>query len=290
MKSIKKAVIPAAGYGTRFLPITKVVPKELLPIGNKPAIHYVVEEAVRSGVEEIILVCHPSKNGIIDYFKRDKDLQIFLERKGKKEEMAVIESIESMANFRVVYQKEPLGLGHAVWCARKEIGDEPFLVILPDVLIADEIPASQYLIDSCQNGDEWGMLVERVTPSEVSSYGIARVDRMKEKVYRLTGAVEKPKLSQAPSDLGILGRYLLPPEILRILERVKAGALGEIQLTDAIDQLARERPGSAVMSRGEIFDIGTPEGLKEAYQYFEEAVGRISRTVQEGQMKVLRRR
>src|SRR5262249_22665317 len=239
LKSIKKALIPAAGYGTRFLPITKVVPKELLPIGNKPAIHYVVEEAVRSGIEEIILVCNPSKNGIIDYFKPDKNLHKFLEKKGKREEIAIIRDIESIAEFRVVYQKESLGLGHAVLCAQKEVKNDPFIVILPDVLISDELPATQYLIDACEDGEEWGMLVERVTQSEVSSYGIARIDKGGDGFYRLTGAVEKPKPSDAPSDLGIVGRYLLPPEIFGILERVKTGALGEIQLTDAIDQLAR---------------------------------------------------
>jgi UTP--glucose-1-phosphate uridylyltransferase len=290
LKPIKKAVIPAAGYGTRFLPITKVVPKELLPIGNKPAIQYVVEEAVRSGIEEIILVCNPCKSGIIDYFKPDKGLQAFLEKKGKKEELEELDRIESMVKFKVVYQKEPLGLGHAVWCARKEIGSEPFLVILPDVLIEDEIPAAQHLMEACQGGSEWGVLVERVTPSEVSSYGVVRVEKVREKIYRLIGAVEKPKPSEAPSDLGILGRYLLPPEIIDILEGVGEGALGEIQLTDALDILARKWSGRAVMSRGEIFDVGTPEGLREAYQYFEEVTGDLPRVAQANRMNVIRRR
>jgi UTP--glucose-1-phosphate uridylyltransferase len=288
LKSVKKAVIPAAGYGTRFLPITKVVPKELLPIGNKPAIHYVVEEALASGVEEIVLVCHPSKTEIIDYFRPNKEVRRFLEKKGKKEELIELERIESMARFHVVYQNEPLGLGHAVWCARKEIGQEAFSVILPDVLILDKVPATQQLLEHCRGG-EWGVLVERIPPSEISSYGVIRMEKIRDRVYRLLGAVEKPKDSQAPSDLGILGRYLLPPNIFGILESLKAGTGGEIQLTDAIDLLASEMSGRGVMASGDIFDIGTPEGLREAYQYFDEAAASAASFLQPGRMKMLRR-
>lgn len=290
MKSIKKAVIPAAGYGTRLLPITKVVPKELLPIGNKPAIQYVVEEAISAGIEEIILVCHPAKVGIIDYFKPDESLETFLSSRGKKEELADLKRLEKMADFKVVYQKEPLGLGHAVWCAREEVGDEPFLVILPDMLISNETPATCQLLDNCHGGtSEWGVLIERVAPSQVSSYGIIRGEKMREGVYRMMGAVEKPKPSQAPSDFAILGRYLLPPEIMEILEKHREGALGEIQLTDAIDFLAKKRAGRAVIVNGDIFDIGTLEGLTKANQYYDETAGELSQWAQSGRMKMIRR-
>ncbi len=271
LKSVKKAVIPAAGYGTRFLPITKVVPKELLPIGNKPAIQYVVEEAVAAGIEEIILVCHPSKVGIIDYFRPNKDVRSFLEKKGKKEEMVELERIESLADFRVVHQKEPRGLGHAVWCARKEIGDEPFLVMLPDVLIKEESPSIRALLDTSLRSD-WGLLLERLTPSEVPSYGVIRGEKIRDRLYEITGAVEKPSYAQAPSNLGILGRYLLPPEILPILNELREGVLGEIQLTDAVDILASKNPGHGLLVNGEIFDIGTPEGFREANSYFLDAL------------------
>lgn len=271
LKSVKKAVIPAAGYGTRFLPITKVVPKELLPIGNKPAIQYVVEEAVASGIEEIILVCSPSKVGIIDYFRPNSGVRSFLEKKGKKEELAEIERIELLADFRVVYQREPRGLGHAVWCARKEIGEEPFLVMLPDVLIKEESPSIRALMGTSLQS-EWGLLLEHLTPGEILSYGVIRGEKIRERVYEITGAVEKPSYAEAPSNLGILGRYLLPPEILPILNDLRGGVLGEIQLTDAINTLAGRKPGRGILTAGEIFDIGTPEGFREANNYFLDAM------------------
>lgn len=271
MKKIRKAIIPAAGYGTRLLPITKVVPKELLPIGNKPAIQYVVEEAVAAGIEEIILVCHPSKTAIVDYFRPDKAFRAFLEKKGKRGEVAELEWIESMARFEVVYQESPLGLGHAIWCARKEIRDEPFLVMLPDILIDDTLPAARYLIESCEGDVEWGLLLKQISRSEASSYGVVRGETWGKNGFWVTGAVEKPRLQDVPSDLGILGRYLLPPDIMEILEGTKAGALGEIQLTDAIDALAQVKPGMGVLQRGEIFDIGIPEGFREAREHYEEA-------------------
>lgn len=269
LKRIRKAVIPAAGYGTRLLPITKVVPKELLPIGNKPAIQYVVEEAVAAGVEEIILVCHPSKMEIVDYFKPNKDLRSFLESKGKREEIDELERVESMARFEVVYQEEPLGLGHAVLCAREAVGDEPFLVMLPDVLIPANNRATNDLVKACPDPSDWGLLLERIPQSQISSYGIVRAEAMGPLRHRLRGAVEKPGPDEAPSDLGILGRYLLTSEIFADLRSLKAGKRGEIQLTDAIDALAQRSPGTGLLNEGRFFDIGTPEGLVEAYQSME---------------------
>ncbi len=268
MQKIRKAVIPAAGYGTRFLPITKVVPKELLPIGRKPVIQYVVEEAVASGMEEIVLVCHRSKTAIIDYFKPDPDLKSFLRERGKKDEMAELERIESLATFKVVYQEEPLGLGHAVWCAREAVGEEPFVVMLPDVLAIGEVPASRPLMEACSGGGEWGLLLERVPKDRISSYGIIRGKKSGEGAFRIEGAVEKPMAEEAPTDLAILGRYLFPPDIFDIIASMKGGALGEIQLTDAIDRLANKVPGIGLLSQGTVFDVGTPEGWQEANRHF----------------------
>lgn len=270
LRRIRKAVIPAAGYGTRLLPITKVIPKELLPIGNKPAIQYVVEEAVASGIEEIILVCHPSKTAIVDYFKPDPALKSFLGDRKKIKEISELDRIEGLARFQVVFQEEPKGLGHAIWCARDAVGNEPFLVMLPDVLISNGKPATKLLIEACQDGSEWGLLLERIRSSDVSSYGVIRGERVGQGQYRLLGAVEKPNPGEAPSELGIVGRYLLPPEIFSILENLKAGMMGEIQLTDAIDRLSHESPGLGVLCSGDVLDIGTLQGLAKAYQYFED--------------------
>ncbi len=207
---------------------------------------------------------------IVDYFRPDRELRAFLEKKGKGEEIAELERLESMARFEVVYQKEPLGLGHAVLCAREALGDEPFVVMLPDVFVASGVPAARCLIDTCEaGGAEWGILLERVSRSRVSAYGIIEGDRISDGVYQLRGAIEKPKPQEAPSDLGILGRYLFSPAIFDYLKAVRAGVLGEIQLTDAIDQMSKEACGHGIVYRGEMFDVGTPEGLREAYQYLE---------------------
>lgn len=269
---IKKVVIPAAGYGTRFLPITKVVPKELLPIGNKPAIHYIVEEAVALGVEEVILVCHPSKAELIDYFRPNPELRRFLKKRGKTNELLELEKIESMARFRVVYQDEPLGLGHAVWCAREAIAGESFWVSLPDVLMPGGARASGRLMESCSREGDWGLLVKQIVAEEVSLYGIISGREIEPTVYRIDGAVEKPKAQDAPSRLAILGRYLLPPDILEILEGLPQGADGEIQLTDAIDVLARKRAGHGILVDGKTFDAGTPDGLRAAAKHYERAL------------------
>ena len=264
MQQVKKAVIPAAGFGTRFLPVTKVVPKELLPIGNKSAIQYVVEEAVASGVEEIILVSHPSKQSIFDYFQPDAKLKDFLQKKGKKKELKELERIESLACIRVVIQEEPLGLGHAILCAREAVGGDRFFVILPDVLVETEIPACRQLLEVCGGERDWGVLLERVGQERLSSYGIVRGETLPDGSYCVRGAVEKPTPKNAPSDLAILGRYLFTPEIFEILEGLRPGAIGEIQLTDAIDRFAKRRQGAGAICQGEVFDIGTPQGLREA--------------------------
>lgn len=267
MTKIKKAVIPAAGYGTRFLPITKVVPKELLPIGNKPAIQYVVEEAVLAGVEEIVIVGHPSKMAIIDYFKPDPELVSFLRKKGKGSEIEELERIEGLAKFTLVFQEEPLGLGHAVLCAEDAVGEEPFLVMLPDVLVMPAKAGASDFVEQCGDGREWGVLLERVPVERVSSYGIIKGEKIAERKYRVDGAVEKPRPESAPSDLSMLGRYLFPPQIFEEIRRSRKGTLGEIQLTDAIRSLAQLRRGVGVICEGRVFDVGTPDGLLEIYHY-----------------------
>ncbi len=270
MQKVRKAVIPAAGYGTRLLPITKAVPKELLPLGNKPVIQYVVEEAVASGVEEIILVCHPSKFSVFDYFQPNSDFSAFLLERGKKKELEELRKIESLATFRLVYQEQPSGLGHAVWCARKLIGDENFLVLLPDVLINHEVSGVCQLLDSCSEVGEWGLLLEEVSREKAKSYGIVG-GREVEGYFRIESAVEKPDPEMTPSRFGILGRYLLPPKIFQLIEQTGPGALGEIQLTDAINLLAREQPGRGLVCQGRLFDLGVPEGLLKASNYFQKS-------------------
>ncbi len=265
---LRKAVIPCAGYGTRFLPITKVIPKELLPIGNKPAIHYVVEEAVAAGIEEIILVCNQGKHAIIDYFLPNPSLNEFLDSRNKKVELAQLKQIEAMAQFRVVYQEQPRGLGDAVLAAREAVGQEPFLVILPDDLIAHEISGSQQLINACQGGN-WGILLERVPMERVSAYGVVQGRETKKGIFQIEGTVEKPRPEQAPSDLTIIGRYVFPPEIFSMIASAKVGTGGEIQLTDAINTLAQGRPGCGVVCQGRRFDVGTPQGLQEANLNFQ---------------------
>lgn len=264
---VKKAVIPAAGFGTRFLPITKVVPKELLPVRNKPSIQYVVEEAVASGVEEIIFVCHPSKKAVVDYFRPDIKLKDFLQKKGKKKEIEELERIESLARFRVAIQEEPLGLGHAILCAEDLVGRDRFFVSLPDVLVVSEIPACRQLLEACPSDEDWGVLLERVGREMLSSYGIVRCGALSNETCRVQGAVEKPNPSEAPSDLAILGRYLFTPEIFSEIKGQRTGALGEIQLSDAINNLCRKHEAKGAVCRGRVLDVGTPEGLKAALEF-----------------------
>ena len=264
MKKIRKAVIPAAGFGTRFLPITKIIPKELLPIGNKPAIQYVVQECVEAGLEEIILVCHPDKTSIADYFTPNKSLHTFLKSRGKFQESQELKQIESLANFKVVYQKEPLGLGHAIGCARKAIGDEPFVVLLPDMILPPEQTGLTEMVQLFQKTGSWGLLLMPVSKEKTSSYGIVKGQKDKKGIFWIQSAVEKPQPQDAPSNLAILGRYLFPPEIFEYIQRSEKGALGEIQVTDAINSLLKKKRGWGIVRKGGIFDVGVPAGLRHA--------------------------
>lgn len=273
MAKIKKAIIPCAGYGTRFLPITKVVPKELLPIGNKPAIQYVVEEAMHAGIEEVILVCHPDKLSIVDYFKRDQSLIDFLKSRGKHEQVKELLALEKLADFRVVYQREALGLGHAILCAEEAVGKDPyFLVMLPDVLVVPYEAGAPELVQIGHKQNNWGLLLEKVLKTKISSYGIVGGKIGKKGFFEIESAVEKPRADKAPSDYSILGRYLLPHQIFEQLKKLSRGILGEVQLTDAIHQIASRKTGVGVICRTPIYDVGIPQGLAQVSSYFQHSL------------------
>lgn len=264
-----KAVIPCAGYGTRLLPWTKLVPKELLPVGSKPAIQYIVESAVESGVTEIILVCHPDKVSIADYFRPNAALRALLHDRGKTAQLAELQRIESLADITVTYQETPRGLGDAVYCARALVGDAPFLVLLPDVLIHQHPPAMMQLLDACATHCfAWGLSLEEIAKEMTQAYGVIAGAHLTGDLFTIRGAVEKPSAAEAPSNLGICGRYLLPPEIFRLIAETTPDQHGEIQLTDAIHRLAEQTPGCGLVCRGDRFDLGTQAGWLKACMHF----------------------
>jgi len=238
--TVRKAVIPAAGFGTRFLPATKSMPKEMLPIIDKPAIHYAVEEAVRSGITDIIIITGRGKNAIEDYFDHSYELEHTLELKGKHEVLAEIRAISDMANIVYIRQKEPLGLGHAVLRAKDFIGDEPFAVMLPDDLVVGDTPCIGDMIKIFEKTGKSVILTEEVSPEKVSSYGVVEpVDGTEGESFALKGIVEKPKTDEAPSNRAVIGRYVLKPGIFEYLEQTQPGTGNEIQLTDAIQELIK---------------------------------------------------
>ncbi|MEK7475956.1 MAG: UTP--glucose-1-phosphate uridylyltransferase GalU [Candidatus Coatesbacteria bacterium] len=262
--SLRKVVIPAAGLGTRFLPATKAQPKEMLPIYDKPAIQYVVEEAVASGVEDVIVITGRNKQAIENHFDRSLELEAFLRQHGQKANLAEVRRISDLANLIYTRQKEPLGLGHAVLCARTLVGDEPFAVQLADDLIDAEVPAVRQLWDTAVRYGGSVIAVMEVPASQVSSYGIVAGDWVSNRVMRIREMVEKPSPSRAPSRLGIVGRYVLSPRVFSILERTRRGAKGEIQLTDALTRLAAEEPVFAYRFQGTRYDVGNKVGYVEA--------------------------
>ncbi|MDU0069514.1 UTP--glucose-1-phosphate uridylyltransferase GalU [Bacillus sp. FSL M8-0052] len=264
MMKIKKAVIPAAGLGTRFLPATKAQPKEMLPIVDKPAIQYIVEEAVQSGIKDILIITGRNKRSIEDHFDRSVELEQNLQSKGKHELLKEIQTIADMANIHYIRQKEPLGLGHAVLSARHFIGDEPFAVLLGDDIMVSEKPALQQLIDVYQEYKTTVIGVQTVDAADVSKYGIIQTSTQKNKVYDIEDLVEKPDVRQAPSNIAVMGRYVLEPSIFRVLERTPKGAGNEIQLTDALRTICRERSIYARQLEGSRFDIGDKLGCFKA--------------------------
>jgi UTP--glucose-1-phosphate uridylyltransferase len=267
-KSIRKAVFPAAGLGTRFLPATKAQPKEMLPLVDKPIIQYGVEEAVASGVHNIILVTGRGKNAIEDHFDVSVELETFLEARGKKNLLAEIRQISNLINFSYVRQGEPLGLGHAVLVTKHLVGDEPFAVILGDDVIDATPPALAQMIDVFDEFQAPVLCVERVPKQDVSSYGIIDAEEVRPGVYKIRDMVEKPPREEAPSDLAIIGRYILTPDIFGALEATVTDRTGEIQLTNGLRRLLKDRPIYGCRVDGVRHDTGNKLGFLKAVVYF----------------------
>ncbi len=259
--SIRKAVLPVAGLGTRVLPASKVVPKEMLPLVDKPTLQYIVEEAVAAGIEEIIFVTSRSKRSIEDHFDSFPELEAVLERKGKRKELEDLRQIQSMAKFTAVRQSEPLGLGHAVLCAKELVGDEPFVVMLGDIIISPEAPCLPELIQVHEQYGGSVISLVPLPPEVIPTYGIAEVEKLDSNVVKIPHVVEKPPLEEAPSDLGVYGRYVLTPDIFELLEQTPPGRGGEIQVTDAIEMQAQEGNCYGAIYTGTRYDTGTPLGL-----------------------------
>jgi UTP--glucose-1-phosphate uridylyltransferase len=268
---VRKAVFPAAGLGTRFLPATKAQPKEMLPLVDKPIIQYGVEEAVESGIDNIILVTGRGKNAIEDHFDRSVELETFLEARGKREQLDEVRKISNLINFAYVRQGEPLGLGHAVLVTRELVGDEPFAVILGDDVIDANPPATRQLIDVFQRLNGPVLAVERVPRDQISNYGVIAIEpgaRLGDRVHQVRDLVEKPPLEEAPSDLAIIGRYVLTPDIFPALATTKSDRTGEIQLTNGLRELLKSRPIYACEVQGVRHDTGNKLGFLKAVVYF----------------------
>jgi len=261
---LRKAVIPVAGLGTRFLPATKTVPKELLPIVDVPSIQYVVQEAVDAGIEEIIFVTGRGKDGIEDHFDEAPELEQVLADRGNDEMVKVLRRIAEMTEVVSVRQKKPLGLGHAVLCARDLVGNEPFAVMLADDLIDSATPCIRQLLDIFQSTNESVIALMEVPQTEVHQYGVIKGKVMKERLYEVEGMVEKPPAKDAPSRMAIIGRYVLRPEIFSILQNLPSGKGGEIQLTDGLAHLLRERKIYGCEFSGDRYDIGDKYGFVRA--------------------------
>jgi UTP--glucose-1-phosphate uridylyltransferase len=268
-KRVRKAVLPAAGLGTRFLPATKAQPKEMLPVVDKPLIQYVVEECVASGIEHVIIVTGRGKNAIEDHFDAAPELERFLEQHGKKDQAELVRQISNMVTFSYTRQKEPLGLGHAVLVAKDLVGDEPFAVLLGDVIIPGPRPATRQLIEVYESTGTGAIAVEEVPRDKTHLYGIVDGEPAAQppwgaRLLRVRGLVEKPKPAEAPSNLGITGRYVLPPDIFECLERTSPGTGGEIQLTDALRLLGQEKGLWAFIYQGLSYDAGDKLGFLKA--------------------------
>lgn len=262
---IRKAVIPAAGLGTRFLPATKAQPKEMLPIVDKPTIQYIVEEAIHSGIEDIIIITGRGKMAIEDHFDKSYELENTLDAKGKRELLNLVEYISNMASIHYVRQKEPKGLGHAVWCARKFVGNEPFAVMLGDDVVVSQKPCLKQMIEVYEKYACSVLGVQKVEPSEVNKYGIVQLGKeITARIQEVQNMVEKPKTNEAPSNLAIMGRYILTPEIFDIIESIPPGAGGEIQLTDAIKVLNKKQKILSYDYEGTRYDVGDKLGYIKA--------------------------
>lgn len=261
---VRKAVIPAAGLGTRFLPATKAQPKEMLPIVDKPTIQYIIEEAVDSGIEEILIITGRNKEYIENHFDKSIELEMQLERSGKLKELDIVRKISSMADIHYIRQKEPKGLGDVVSCAKSFVGNEPFAVMLGDDVIDSEVPCLKQLMN-CFNEYKTSILgVQKVNENDVMKYGIIKGLYIKENVYKVKVLIEKPTIDEALSNIAILGRYIITPQIFEVLNNVKPGKNGEIQLTDALQQLISIEAMYACEFVGNRYDVGDNLGLLQA--------------------------
>ena len=263
-KKIKKAVIPAAGLGTRFLPATKAQPKEMLPIVDKPTLQYIIEEAVESGIEEILIITGKNKKSIEDHFDKSVELELELEQKGKKDLLEIVQNISKMINIYYIRQKEPRGLGDAIYCARSFIGDEPFAVMLGDDIVDNEVPCLQQLMSAYEEYRTTILGVQSVPEEDTNKYGIIAAKHIEDRVYKVKDLVEKPEPGKQPSNMAILGRYIITPEIFEILENQAPGKGGEVQLTDALKTLSKKEAMYAYEFEGRRYDVGDKLGFLDA--------------------------
>lgn len=261
LKKVRKAIIPAAGLGTRFLPATKAMPKEMLPIVDKPTIQYIVEEAVEAGIEDIIIVTGKGKRAIEDHFDINYELEANLTQKGKFDLLKKVQIPNNLANIHYIRQKEPKGLGHAVWCARNFVGDEPFAVLLGDDIVQSETPCIKQLIEQYEETHSSIIGCQHVPEEETHRYGIIEPEMKVGRRYQVKNFIEKPEKGTAPSTLAIMGRYVLTPEIFMFLEKQEAGSGGEIQLTDAIQKLNQIQRVFAYEFEGRRYDVGEKVGF-----------------------------
>jgi len=261
---IRKAVIPAAGLGLRFLPATKAQPKEMLPIVDKPAIQYIVEEAVASGIEEILIITGGSKRSIEDHFDKSVELEGELIKKNKKDLLKIVRDISDLANVYYIRQKEPRGLGHAIRCSKSFVENEPFAVMLGDDLIDSQKPCLKQLMECFAEYKSTILGVQHVDKNEVSKHGIIKAEKIKDRVYRVEDLMEKPSKEEAPSNIAILGRYILMPEIFGILEKTKPGINNKIELTDALKKMSKKQDIYAYEFEGKRYDVGDKMGFLQA--------------------------
>jgi UTP--glucose-1-phosphate uridylyltransferase len=261
---VRKAIIPAAGLGTRFLPATKAQPKEMLPIVDKPTIQYIIEEAVAAGIEEILIITGRNKRAIEDHFDKSVELELELKEKKKDDLLKMVQDISNMVQIHYVRQKEPKGLGHAILCAKTFVGNEPFAVMLGDDVVDAEVPCLKQLIDVFNEYKTTILGVQQVPMSDVNKYGIVKGMHIEDGVYKVKDLVEKPSKEQAPSNVAILGRYIITPQIFEILEHTRPGKGGEIQLTDALKELLQREAMYAYNFKGRRYDVGDKLGFLQA--------------------------
>ena len=261
---VRKAIIPAAGLGTRFLPATKAQPKEMLPIVDKPTIQYIVEEAINSGIEDIIIVTGRNKRAIEDHFDKSYELEAELLRKGEQHLLSLVQDITNLVNIHYIRQKEPKGLGHAIYCAKSFIGNEPFAVLLGDDIVDSEVPCLKQLINIYNEYQTTVLGIQKVPLNNVCNYGIIGGEKISDRVYKVKDMIEKPDIEHTPSNIAILGRYIISPSIFDYLEYVTPGKNGEIQLTDALKELMASESIYAYDFVGKRYDVGNKLGFLEA--------------------------